>query len=74
MDKKITPQLTPITGTLEEFYENVVTPGPENTERCPMCCGSGRGEEPYFPCLNCDGCGYIWIENQGLLGLYGKVL
>lgn len=71
---KVAPQLDPMTGTRDEFYKNVVTPGPESTETCGVCGGNGRGEEPYFPCLNCDGCGYIWLENPGLLGLYGKVL
>jgi hypothetical protein len=74
LEKRITPQLIPMTGTLEEFYSNVVSPGPENTERCGVCGGNGCGDIPGLPCLNCDGCGYIWLENPGLLGLYGKVL
>jgi len=47
-----------------------------NTETCNMCVGvpgSGRGEIPGLPCLNCDGVGYLYIGNEGLLGLYGKM-
>ena len=47
---------------------------PDNTETCCVCRGSGRGEDPHFPCLNCDGCGYIWKESPGMLGLYGGLL
>lgn len=66
MDSKTTYlQLIPVNGTPEQG---------ENTERCCVCGGNGRGDMPGLPCLNCDGCGYIWLENEGIKGLYGKAV